>query len=345
MTGQGRNTQPAFMDNFNETLVQADRPLNGPSTTAIAAFLLLAVAGLEYVKWGPSLHRLQLIAGGGNMSRSALLGAGNADAVSIRAAWTYAWAYGRDIWKALVLGLILGSGVQAVVPRDWVGRLLGGKGYRGVSTATLIAMPSMMCTCCAAPVAVGLRRTGASTRATLAYWLANPLLNPATLILIGMILGWKWLALRSILGVLLIFACTFVAARWTELDTIPVSSSAPSNGRITSELGSDQSVWRRWLAGFFRLAASLIPEYLVLILLLGAVRAWLFPQPLQGHIVINGFWPDVDAGQRGHAFRHSHSRRDSNRTDHDGGGTRGRSDSGTSSHAADDKLAFSGYDG
>jgi uncharacterized membrane protein YraQ (UPF0718 family) len=70
---------------------------------------------------GPSLHRLQLIAGDGNMSRSALLGAGNADAVSIRAPWNYAWAYGRDIWKALVLGLILGSGVQAVVPRDWVG--------------------------------------------------------------------------------------------------------------------------------------------------------------------------------------------------------------------------------
>jgi hypothetical protein len=53
MTGRGRNTQPAFMDNFNETLVQADRPLSGSSTTAIAAFLLLAVAGLEDVKWGP----------------------------------------------------------------------------------------------------------------------------------------------------------------------------------------------------------------------------------------------------------------------------------------------------
>jgi uncharacterized membrane protein YraQ (UPF0718 family) len=75
------------------------------------------------------------------------------------------------------------------------------EGYRGVSTATLIAMPSMMCTCCAAPVAVGSRQTGASPLATLAYWV--------------------------------------------------------------NQCG------RQWLAGFFRLAASLIPEYLALILLLG----------------------------------------------------------------------------
>ena len=93
-----------------------------------------------------------------------------------------------------------------------------------------------------------------------------------------------------------------MAARWTELDTIPTSSSAPSNGRITSELGSDQSVWRRWLAGFFRLAASLVPEYLVLILLLGAVRAWFFPQPLQGHVVINGFWSMLMLASAGTLF-------------------------------------------
>ena len=101
MTGQGRNAQPAFMDNFNETLVQADRLLSGPSTTAIALSRCSQLDSL--LKWGPSLHRLQLMAGGGNMSRSALLGAGNADAVSSRAAWAHAWAYRRDIWKALVL--------------------------------------------------------------------------------------------------------------------------------------------------------------------------------------------------------------------------------------------------
>ena len=58
----------------------------------------------------------------------------------------------------------------------------------------------------------------------------------------------------------------------------------PSNGRFTSELGSDQSVW------------------LVLILLLGTVRTWLFPQPLQGHVVINGFWPMLMLASAGTLF-------------------------------------------
>jgi hypothetical protein len=48
--------------------------------------------------------------------------------------------------------------------------------------------------------------------------------------------------------------------------------------------------------------ASLIPEYLVLILLPGAVRAWLFPQPLQGRIVINGFWPMLMLASAGTLF-------------------------------------------
>ena len=48
--------------------------------------------------------------------------------------------------------------------------------------AMLMGVPTMMCTCCTAPVAVGLKRSGASTRSVVSFFLANPLLNPATLI-------------------------------------------------------------------------------------------------------------------------------------------------------------------
>jgi uncharacterized protein len=276
------------MDEQKETFVQGDRRLTRPSI-AIAAFTLLAVAALEYVKWGPSWHRLKLIAAGGNMGGSILSAGGNAD-VSLQAASTYALAYGRDIWKALVLGLLLGTSVQALIPSGWVSRLFGGTGYRGVSAASLIAVPSMMCTCCAAPVAVGFRRAGASTRATLAYWLANPMLNPATLILIGMMLGWKWLALRSMLGVLLVFGGSYLVAGSTETDRIPTSAPVATDGPFTSELGSEQSMGRRWFAEFRRLSISLIPEYIILIVLLGAARGWLFPHPLEGEPNTYGSW-------------------------------------------------------
>ena len=43
------------------------------------------------------------------------------------------------------------------------------------------ALPGMMCTCCAAPVTEGLRARSASVRSAVTFFLANPVLNPATL--------------------------------------------------------------------------------------------------------------------------------------------------------------------
>ena len=43
--------------------------------------------------------------------------------------------------------------------------------------------------------------------------------------------------------------------------------------------------FKRWLAVLFRMAIRLILEYLVLVLALGAARAWLFPH--MGHEVDN----------------------------------------------------------
>ncbi len=290
------------MNQNNETFVRADRRLPGLSNAAIAAFALLAAAGLQYVKWAPSWHRLRLIAAGGHMGGSILAAGGYPDAASWRAAWTYAWAYGREIWKALLLGLLLGTGVQALIPGRWVRTLFGGAGYRGVGAAGLIAVPSMMCTCCAAPVAVGLRQAGASARATLAYWLGNPALNPATLILIGFVLGWKWLALRLTLGVLLVFGGSYLLAGATDLDRISASAPAAIDASAAGAGGFAQSPWRRWSVELWRLAISLVPEYVALIFLLGVARAWLFPLPVEGHAVISGVWWTVALAAAGTLF-------------------------------------------
>src|SRR3546814_14702927 len=48
----------------------------------------------------------------------------------------------------------------------------------------------MMCTCCAPPVVNGLRQCRAASGSTAAYWLGNTILNPATLVFMGFVLGW-----------------------------------------------------------------------------------------------------------------------------------------------------------
>ncbi|BBY21273.1 hypothetical protein [Mycobacterium stomatepiae] len=62
-------------------------------------------------------------------------------------------------------------------------------------------MPSMMCTCCAAPIAVTLRRNGVTRTAAIAYWLGNPLLNPAVLAFLFFVAPWQWTLTRAVVGV------------------------------------------------------------------------------------------------------------------------------------------------
>jgi hypothetical protein len=196
-----------------------------------------------------------------------------APAASWGAALAYATAYGKAIWKAMVLGLLLGSGVQALLPADWVSRLLGKTRFGSAVAGGLLALPGMMCTCCAAPVVMGLRRQQASAGAAIAFWLGNSVLNPATLIFMGFVLGWRWTALRLFLGVPMVFGLGYLANRLTS-----ASEAARADSEVADLVTTSQDApFRRWLTILGRMTVQLVPEYIVLVLLLGASRAWLFP--------------------------------------------------------------------
>ncbi|EIM97062.1 permease [Paraburkholderia hospita] len=114
--------------------------------------MLLAIVGLFYVKWFPYYNRAFTAASTHSIGASILMGkASSPPAPSWSAALAYALAYGKAIWQAMVLGLLLGSAVQALLPAHWVARLLGKTGFGSVAAGGLLALPGMMCTCCAAP--------------------------------------------------------------------------------------------------------------------------------------------------------------------------------------------------
>lgn len=130
-------------------------------------------------------------------------------------------------------------------------------------------------------MAVGLRKSGASPGAAATLWLGNPTLNPAVLAFIALTLGWPWAALRLVLGVALTAAAAAVTIRLTsraqsgiqEIDAdrldaagAPVKRDAPAGILPLA-----------WLSSVVRMAVRLTPEYLIMIGLLGAARAYLFP--------------------------------------------------------------------
>jgi uncharacterized protein len=251
-----------------------DRPLT--IGTRVTLLMLIALVGLFYVKWMPYYHKAFLAAGNHSIGKSILMGtAAQAPPVSWHSAIDYALAYGKAIWQAMVLGLLLGSAIQEFAPRAWIARQLGRSDVRSVTLGGLLAMPAMMCTCCAAPVVIGLRRANASAAAAVAFWLGNTVLNPAALVFMGFVLGWKWVGLRLALGIPLVFGTGYLINHLARSGDIALlreqlsQAVAESESRIPS-IGN-------WLKRFARLALGLIPEYLILVLLLGAARAWLFP--------------------------------------------------------------------
>ncbi len=102
-------------------------------------------------------------------------------------------------------------------------------------------------------MALGLRRSGCSVGAALAFWLGNPILNPATMIFMGFVLGWRWVGLRLTVGVLLVFVIAYLV-QWLVRDDSSIARAPAIAG------GSDAGP----------------------IDLLGAARAWLFPTVTPG---------------------------------------------------------------
>jgi uncharacterized membrane protein YraQ (UPF0718 family) len=230
-------------------------------------FVLLAAFLVFLVKWDPYYQKLGHVLVAHTLGPSIVSGTKRQPPpVSLAAGWSFFVAYLKAIWQALLAGLILGSGLQVLVPRDWIVAAFGKGGARAFLAGAL-AVPSMMCTCCSAPLAVGLLRRQASASAVLAYWVGNPVLNPATIVFLGLVLGWRWAVVRIVLGVLLVAAVAGIGRRFeAALPALP----APAGD-------DDGPLARAWSKAFLRLAAGLLPEYLLLVFVLGALRGVLFP--------------------------------------------------------------------
>jgi len=241
-------------------------------------FLVVVVIGLWYVKWQPYYGKAFTAAETHSIGKSILANAADSP---WRAALDYAMVYFLAVWKAAVLGVILGSLVQVLIPRNWLLRLMGNSRFGSTLIGTGLGLPGMMCTCCAAPVAAGLRQSQVSSGAAMAFWLANPLLNPATLIFMGFVLGWHFAAIRLVAGLIMVLGIASLVQR-----SVPDNRVAAS---LVTTAGSEQPFLTRWLGVMWRLFWNTIPLYIVAVLLLGASRVWLFPHA-DGAVGNTLFW-------------------------------------------------------
>jgi uncharacterized membrane protein YraQ (UPF0718 family) len=146
---------------------------------------------------------------------------------------------------------------------------------RSALAGGLCALPSLMCTCCTAPIAVTLRRDGAPASAALAYWMGNPVLNPAVLAFLAIVAPWQWVVTRIVVGGALVFGATILVGR------LAPRSEAPPRARpgvVTPPVPFALSAApARFLRTLARLCLTLLPLYFAVVFAIGLLRGWLFP--------------------------------------------------------------------
>jgi uncharacterized membrane protein YraQ (UPF0718 family) len=259
---------------------------------AFAGFVAVAALLLTWAKWWPYSVKIPKAASTHALGTSIITGDGSGPpGFSLTSGLDFARTYFTSIWPALVAGLVIGAAVTVLVPRTWPTRAFATGGRAGTVRGGLLAIPTMMCSCCAAPVVVGLRRRGASIGAGMGFWVGNPALNPAVLAFSFFVLGWRWAVLRAAAGALLLVGIVaFSASRSARLSpsAMPMATAAADSaasptqelavGGPDGQAGSSQTRGpaAAFLATLGGLALRLLPEYLLLVVLFGALRGPLF---------------------------------------------------------------------
>ncbi|HVT66616.1 MAG TPA: permease [Trebonia sp.] len=249
----------------------------------IAGVLVLAVvfaAGLAWAKWIPYGQKAGKLSGTHSWSGGTMFAdSGKPGALpTFSGAWHFTWIYFQEVWKGFLVALLIAAVFDALVPRSWLLTVLNRRTRLGQAVAGgAAALPSLMCTCCTSPLAVGLRKRGATSTASLAYWVGNPLLNPAVLVFLFLVAPWQFGVVRILVGAV-------VVVGGSVLVTSLFGGSAPdADVPLPPELRSagDPDPVRlgqfpvRFARSLLRLAVVLIPLYLVVLYITAFFSGWL----------------------------------------------------------------------
>lgn len=253
------------------------------TAAGVVVTVVVAVVGLTWAKWAPYLGKAVAASRTHEWAGHDILTVGGVqagDAPSWHAASAFFDAYVGAIWPALVVALLLSACVQAFLPRAWLPKVMNRRSL--ISSAAIggvAGTPSMMCACCSAPVAVTLRGAGVNHAAAVAYWLGNPLLNPAVLVFLAVVAPWQWTATRLVVGLGTVVGGSALVAFLVRRDAPP----APPDAAPTADGADEPRAPGRFARVLLRLCVVLVPEYLVLVLVIGAARGWLLGLVDPGH--------------------------------------------------------------
>ena len=237
----------------------------------VAVLFAVLLLGLTWAKWLPYADKAGGLTRAGGWPSPPIFDAASGGS-RWAAAWRFTGAYFEAVWRALLVAVLVAAAVEALVPRRWLLAALRRRTRLGQSlVAGALSMPSMMCSCCTAPVAVSLRRRGSPMAASIAYWIGNPLLNPAVLVFLLLVLPWPYAVVRLLVGGVLVVGAATLVARAFEPEGTSTRESLVVPQQDAGDAESLGQLPARYLRSLLRFVVVLVPEYVAAVLLVGLV--------------------------------------------------------------------------
>jgi len=105
------------------------------------------------------------------------------------------WMYCRELWLTLAIGFLISGFFFKFIPTDIVEKHLGEKGLRPIFISSIIGTLLPVCCIGSLPIAITLRRKGATLGAVLAFMVATPATSVSALIVCWKLLGLTFTAI------------------------------------------------------------------------------------------------------------------------------------------------------
>jgi uncharacterized membrane protein YraQ (UPF0718 family)/copper chaperone CopZ len=186
----------------------------------------------------------------------------------------------------LLLGIVVAGALHLLLPVGMVARHLGGRGIGSVFKASAMGVPLPLCSCGVVPVAASLKKSGASSGATVGFLVTTPTSGVDSILATYSLLGGAFTLLRVGVSFVIGLAAGIATSLGLRKKKEPV---APNQPDADADADAKNGFVVRGLAyGFGELMGG-IARPLFYGTLLGGLIAYLLPPGILGKYVGTGF--------------------------------------------------------
>jgi hypothetical protein len=112
------------------------------------------------------------------------------------------WATVGQMSPYLLFGFAVAGMLKVLIPTSFVQKHLGGKGFWPIFKSSLFGVPLPLCSCGVIPVAMSLRKRGASKGATIAFLLSTPQTGVDSIFVTWAMLGPVFMIARPLIALI-----------------------------------------------------------------------------------------------------------------------------------------------